>query len=49
MLHQELFEDCLFNDSTYSKENYIWMKWSLSDHLQSYEETYDQDFYTTSL
>ena len=49
MLHQELFEDYSFNDSTYSKEDHIWMKWSLSNCIQSHEEMYDWDFYTLSL
>ncbi len=40
-LYQELFEDCSSYDSTYLKENHIWMKWDLSDSIQSYEEKYD--------
>ena len=40
-LYQELFEDCLSHDSTYSKENHIWMKSDLSDDVQSYEEVHD--------
>ncbi len=48
-LYQELFEDCSSHDSTYSKENHIWMKWDLSDNIQLYEEMYDWDFDTSSL
>ncbi len=48
-LYQELLEDCLFYDSTYLKEDHIWMKWDLSDDIQSYEEMYDWDFDTSSL
>ena len=48
-LYQELFEDYSLYNSTYSKENHIWMKWDLSNDIQSYEETYDQDFDTSSL
>ncbi len=49
MLYKELFEDCSLNDSTYSKQSHFWMKWNLSDCIQSHEEMYDQDFYTLSL
>ncbi len=49
MLHQELFEDCSFNDSTHSKEDHIWMKQSLLNCIQSHEEMYDWNFYTSSL
>ncbi len=48
-LYQELLEDCSLHDSTYSEEDHIWMKWNLSDDIQSYEEMYDQVFNTLSL
>ena len=48
MLHQELLKDCSSHDSTYSKENHIWMKLNLSDDVQSYEEAHDQDFNSSS-
>ncbi len=48
-LYQELFKDCSSHNLTYSKENHIWMKWDLSDDIESYEETYDWDFNTSSL
>ncbi len=49
MFYKELFEDCSFNDLTYSKKSHLWMKWDLSDSIWSHEETNNQDFYTSSL
>ncbi len=46
--YKELFEDCLFSDSTNSKRNDIWMKSSLSNDLWSYEETNDWSLYSLS-
>ena len=47
-LYQELLEDCSSHDSTYSKEDHIWMKSDLSDDVRSYEEAHDWDFNTSS-
>ncbi len=47
-LYKELLEDCLINDSTYSKRDDIWMKLRLSNNLWSYEEMNDWSIYFSS-
>ncbi len=39
--YKELFENCLFSDSTNLKRDDIWIKSSLLNNLWSYEETND--------